>query len=231
MGLIRAAVGAAGGLLADQWKEFFYCDALDKNTLMVKGQKRTTSRSTNTKGNDNIISNGSGIAVADGQCMLIVEQGRVVEVCAEPGEFTWNNSTEPSIFAGSLGESLKNSFKTLGRRFTYGGDTGKDQRVYYINTKEILDNKFGTPTPIMFRVVDSRYRRVRQMQRRLFLQDRGSHRVLHQHLRERRGFLQERGTGFPAEDRIRGRAFSRFRLAGRAGAASLHDPLSHQRAA
>ena len=156
MGLIKAAIGAAGGMLADQWKEFFYCDALEKDVLVVKGQKRTSSRSSNTKGNDNIISNGSGIAVADGQCMIIVEQGKIVEVCAEPGEFTYDTSTEPSIFAGSLGDSIKETFKVIGKRFTYGGDTAKDQRVYYFNTKEIMDNKFGTPNPIMFRIVDSR---------------------------------------------------------------------------
>ena len=156
MGLIKAIAGAAGGALADQWKEFFYCDSLDENTLMVKGQKQITSRSSNTKGNDNIISNGSGIAVADGQCMLIVEQGRVVEVCAEPGQFTFDSSTEPSIFEGGLGKGIIDTFKTIGKRFTYGGDTGKDQRVYYINTKEILNNRFGTPTPIPFRVVDSK---------------------------------------------------------------------------
>ena len=154
MGLIKAGIGALGGTLADQWKEFFYCDALDNNVLVKKGQKRTSSRSSNTKGEDNIISNGSGIAVADGQCMIIVEQGKIVEVCAEPGEFTYDSSTEPSIFAGSFGESLKNTFKTIGKRFTYGGDTGKDQRVYYFNTKEILGNKFGTPNPIMFDVVN-----------------------------------------------------------------------------
>lgn len=156
MGLIKAGTGAVGGVLADQWKEFFYCEALDKNVLVTKGQKRITSRSSNTKGNDNIISNGSGIAVADGQCMIIVEQGKVVEVCAEPGEFTYNSSTEPSIFAGPLGKSISDTFKTIGKRFTYGGDTAKDQRVYYFNIKEILDNKFGTPNPVPFRVVDSR---------------------------------------------------------------------------
>lgn len=153
MGLIKAGLGALGGTLADQWKEFFYCDSLDADTLMVKGQKRTSDRSSNTKGEDNIISDGSGIAVADGQCMMIVEQGKVVEFCAEPGEFTYDSSTEPSIFAGSFGESILNTFKTIGKRFTYGGDTGKDQRVYYFNTKEITDNKFGTATPIPFRVV------------------------------------------------------------------------------
>ena len=155
MGLIKAGIGALGSTLADQWKEFFYCDSLDKETIMVKGQKRISSRSSNTKGSDNIISNGSGIAVADGQCMIIVEQGKIVEVCAEPGEFTYDSSSEPSIFSGKLGNSIKASFATLGRRFTYGGDTGKDQRVYYFNTKELLDNKFGTQNPVPFRVVDN----------------------------------------------------------------------------
>ncbi len=145
-----------GSTLADQWKEFFYCDAMDMEVLVVKGQKRVSGRSSNTKGSDNVISNGSGIAVADGQCMMIVEQGKVVEVCAEPGEYTYDASTEPSIFAGSLGQSILDTFKTIGKRFAYGGDTGKDQRVYYFNTKELLDNKFGTPTPVPFRVVDSR---------------------------------------------------------------------------
>ena len=156
MGLIKAGIGALGGTLADQWKEFFYCDAMGADVLVIKGSKRTTSRSSNTKGNDNIISNGSGIAVADGQCMMIVEQGKVVEVCAEPGQYTYDKSTEPSIFAGNLGDSIAETFKTIGKRFTYGGDTGKDQRVYYVNTKELLDNKFGTPNPIPVRVVDSK---------------------------------------------------------------------------
>ncbi len=155
MGLIKAAIGAAGGVLADQWKEFFYCEALPKEVMMVKGEKVIGNRSSNKKGSDNIISNGSGIAVADGQCMIIVDQGKVVEVCAEPGEFTFDISSEPSIFAGPLGESIINTFKAIGKRFTYGGDTGKDQRVYYFNTKELIDNKFGTANPIPFRVVDN----------------------------------------------------------------------------
>ena len=155
MGLIKALSGAVGGTLADQWKEFFYCDALSSDILMIKGEKRVSGRSSNTKGNDNIISNGSGIAVADGQCMMIVEQGKIVEVCAEPGEYTYDKSTEPSIFTGPLGKGIIDTFKTIGKRFTYGGDTGKDQRVYYFNTKELIDNKFGTPNPIPFRVVDA----------------------------------------------------------------------------
>ncbi len=153
MGLIKAGLGALGGTLADQWKEFFYCDSLSSDVLMKKGEKRVSGRSSNTKGNDNIISNGSGIAVADGQAMIIVEQGKVVEFCAEPGEFTYDTSTEPSIFTGKLGTSILDTFKTIGKRFAYGGDTGKDQRVYYFNTKEITGNRFGTASPIPFRVV------------------------------------------------------------------------------
>ena len=156
MGLIKAGMGALGGTLADQWKEYFYCEAMEKEVMVTKGRKRTSSRSSNTKGSDNIISNGSVIAVADGQCMIIVEQGKVVEVCAEPGEFKYDTSTEPSIFTGSLGTGIKETFRTIGKRFAFGGGTGKDQRVYYFNTKELVDNKFGTPNPIPFRVVDSK---------------------------------------------------------------------------
>lgn len=154
MGLIKAIANAAGSTMADQWKEFFYCDAIDSETLMVRGHKKT-ARSSNTSGNDNIISNGSIIAVADGQCMLIVDQGKVVELCAEPGEFVYDSSTEPSIFTGSLGQGIINTFKTIGKRFTFGGLAPKDQRVYYINIKELVDNKFGTPNPVPFRVVDN----------------------------------------------------------------------------
>ena len=156
MGLIKAGIGALGGTLADQWKEFFYCEAMPKEVLVKKGQKRVSGRSSNTKGSDNIITSGSGIAVADGQCMMIVEQGNVVEICAKPGEFTYDTSTEPSIFSGDLSDSILSTFATVGKRFTYGGDTGKDQRIYYFNTKELIDNKFGTPSPIPFRMVDSK---------------------------------------------------------------------------
>lgn len=156
MGLIKAAVGSLGGVLADQWKEYFYCEAMSADVLAVKGKKRVSGRSSNTRGNDNIISNGSVIAVADGQCMLIVEQGKVVEVCAEPGEFIYNTSTEPSIFEGNLGTSIKQTFHTIGKRFTFGGEPPKDQRVYYFNTKELVGNKYGTPSPVPFRVVDAR---------------------------------------------------------------------------
>ena len=156
MGLIKAIAGATGGVLADQWKEFFYCDAIAPDILQVKGQKRTSGRSSNTRGSDNIISSGSVVAVADGQCMIIVEQGKVVEICAEPGEYTFDASTEPTIFSGGLSKSVPAVLANIGKRFTFGGEPPKDQRVYYFNTKEITGNKYGTASPIPFRVVDEK---------------------------------------------------------------------------
>ena len=155
MGLIKAALGSAGSVLGDQWREYFYCDSMDADVLVAKGQKRTSSRSSNTKGSDNIISNGAVIAVNEGQCMMIVEQGQIVEFAAEAGEFTWNASTEGSVFYGGFGDGLKSSWSTFKRRFTFGADTAKDQRVYFFNTKEIMGNKYGTPAPVPFRVVDT----------------------------------------------------------------------------
>lgn len=155
MGLIKAVKSAAGGVVADQWLEYFYCDSLDSDVLVTKGHKRQQGRGAgNNKGEDNIISNGSVIAVNEGQCMIIVDQGKVVEFCAEAGEFKYDTSTEPSLFCGSLGENIKNTFLTIGKRFTFGGETAKDQRVYFFNTKEIMGNKYGTANPVPFRVVD-----------------------------------------------------------------------------
>ncbi len=153
MGLIHAALGTAGGVLADQWKDFFYCESLSNHVLAAKGKKRSSARSGNY-GSDNIITSGSVIAVADGQCMLIVEQGKIVDVCAEPGEYQYDASTEPSVFFGNLEESVAEVFKVLCKRFTFGGEPPKDQRIYYFNTKEIIGNKYGTPSPVPFRVVD-----------------------------------------------------------------------------
>ena len=155
-GALNAGLGAAGNVLANQWKEFIYCDSIPADTLMVKGRKQVSGKSSNTKGEDNVITNGSGIVVNDGQCMIIVENGKVVEVCAEPGKFTYDTSLAPSIFAGSFGQSLIDSFKMLGQQFTYGGQAGNDQRVYYFNTKVIMGNKYGTPAPVPFRLVDSK---------------------------------------------------------------------------
>ena len=155
MGLIKAGLGALGGTLADQWKDFFVCESLPANVLAIKGEKRIGNRSSNTKATDNIITTGSKILIADGQAMAIVDQGKIVEFSAEPGEFTYDASTEPTIFCGSFGEGLKESFRELGKRFTFGGEPAKDQRVYYFNTKELMGNKYGTANPVPFRVVDN----------------------------------------------------------------------------
>ena len=155
MGLLKAGVGALSGVLADSWRDYFYCESMDADTLVQKGEKKAGGRSSNKKGTDNIISNGSIINVNDGQCMMIVESGKVVELCAEPGEFVYDTGTEPSIFYGPLGENIKRSFSEIGKRFTFGGEPAKDQRVYYFNTKEIIGNKYGTPSPVPFRVVDN----------------------------------------------------------------------------
>ena len=155
MGLIKAAAGATGGVLGDQWKEYFYCESVPAEVLMTKGHKKVSGRSSNRHGSENIITSGSVIAVNDGQCMLIVEQGKVVDVCAEPGEYKYDASTEPSIFCGNLGEGIRSVFQQIGKRFTFGGETPKDQRVYFVNTKELIGNKYGTPNPVPFRVVDT----------------------------------------------------------------------------
>ena len=155
MGLIKAASGAAGGVLADQWKEYFYCEAMPADVLITKAPKKVSGRSSNKHGSENVISNGSVLAVNDGQCMLIVEQGKVVDVCAEPGEYKYDMSTEPSVFCGDQGEGIRNVFQQIGKRFTFGGETPKDQRVYFVNTKELVGNKYGTPNPVPFRVVDA----------------------------------------------------------------------------
>ena len=153
MGLLQAGIGALSGVLADQWREYFYCDSMPENVLMTKGVKRTGSRNANTKGEDNIITNGSIIAVNEGQCMMIVEQGAIVEFSAQAGEFVWDNSTEPSIFYGNFGDNLKSTWEVLKKRFTFGANPAKDQRIYYFNTKEIIGNKYGTANPVPFRVV------------------------------------------------------------------------------
>ena len=153
MGLLKALMGSVGGTLADQWKEYFYCDSMPEDVLAVKGKKRVSGRSANRE-NDNIITNGSVIAVADGQAMMIVDQGKVVEFTAEPGEFTYDASSEPTIFCGDLGTGIMETFKTVGKRFTFGGEKAKDQRVYYFNLKELVGSKYGTPSPGPFRVVD-----------------------------------------------------------------------------
>lgn len=155
MGLIKALKGSVGGILGDQWKEYFYCDSIPQDVIVTKGVKKVSGRSSNKNVVDNIITNGSVIAVNEGQCMIIVDQGKVVEICAEPGEYTYDQSTEPTIFGGDLTTKLEDTLLNIGKRFTFGGEAPKDQRVYFFNTKELMGNKYGTPSPVPFRVVDS----------------------------------------------------------------------------
>jgi len=156
MSALSAAASIAGTAVSDQWKDYFYCEAIPSNVLVLKGKKVITKGAVknSAKGNENIITRGSGIVVADGQCMIIVDDGKIVEICAQPGKYTYDDSTEPSLFSGSLGEGIKETIKNLWGRVAYGGSTGHDQRVYYFNIKELLGNKFGTQNPVPFRVVD-----------------------------------------------------------------------------
>ncbi len=133
-------------------REFFYCDAFPNDILIQKGRKR--DQKGNNKGSDNIISNGSIVVVNEGQCMILVDQGKITEVCAEPGEFVYDASTEPSIFYGNLGENIKNSFIQLGKRISFGGEIPKDQRVYYVNLLEIRNNLWGTAGTFPFFIHD-----------------------------------------------------------------------------
>lgn len=155
MGLMKALVKSVKGTLSDQWKEFFYCDSMPADVLMTRAHKKVQGRGGN-RGNDNVITNESVIAVSDGQCMLIVDQGKVVDFCAEPGEYIYDVSTEPSLFCGNLDDGIAAVFENIGKRFAFGGEAAKDQRVYYINTKELAGNKYGTPSPVPFRVLDAK---------------------------------------------------------------------------
>jgi len=136
MGLIKAAIGSISGTLKDQWKEAIRCDDMDNDTLMVK---RTTPTG--------VISNGSTIIVGPGQCAVIYDNGRIVDASAEEGIYTFDSSSTPSLFAGQFG----GMFKEMWQRFTYNGATAKEQAVFFFNIKEILNNKFGTSTPIMYK--------------------------------------------------------------------------------
>lgn len=150
--ILGNAVSSLGSVVSDQYREYFYCDAFPEGVLAVKGKNKNQKGM--NKGNDNIISNGSVIAVNEGQCMILVDQGKVTEICATPGEFIYDGSTEPSIFYGNLGENIKNSFIALGKRFAFGGEIPKDQRVYFINIKEVRNNLWGTSSPIPFFIHD-----------------------------------------------------------------------------
>ncbi|MBQ9898384.1 MAG: SPFH domain-containing protein, partial [Ruminococcus sp.] len=152
MGLIQAALVGASSTLADTWLEFFTCESIPTDVLVVRGKKQLGKHSSNTKGNENVISDGSGIVVHEGQAMIMVDQGVVTEIATTPGVYKYESGTSPSLFSSSFGAGLKNTFKEMWDRIKHGGDAAKDQRIYYFNMKELLDNKFGTQNPVPFRV-------------------------------------------------------------------------------
>lgn len=149
MGLIKAALTAGSSTLADQWLDYIYCDRMDDNVLMRKGEPKKGG--SNKKGTENIITNGSKIVVGEDQFLIVVNDGKIVDFTAEAGYYTFDQGTEPSMFYGGFGKGLIDSFKKFGERFTTGGVAPHDQRVYFINTRYIKGNKFGTSTPIPFR--------------------------------------------------------------------------------
>lgn len=149
MGLIKAALTAGSSTLADQWLEYIYCPRMEDNVLMRKGTPK--SGGSNTKGTENIITNGSKIIVGEDQFLIVVSDGKIVDFTAEAGNYTFDQGTEPSMFYGGFGKGLIESFKKFGERFTTGGIAPHDQRVYFVNTRLIKGNKFGTTTPIPFR--------------------------------------------------------------------------------
>ena len=116
-----AGTDAVRDTLAGQWKDYIYCDALSNDTLMMRGKRREAPGASGARSGEETISDGSSIIVADGQCAIVTEQGKIADVCAEPGEFVWNRSAEPSVFSGKLGESLAATFTALRSRYEHGG--------------------------------------------------------------------------------------------------------------
>ena len=151
MGLIQAFKGSVSGELANQWKELFVSDSMSADTLVKRAEHKVSGRSSNTKGDADVITKGSAIIVNEGQCAILVDSGKVIDVAAEPGAYEWEENGSASIFAGDFGDI----FKEFGRRFTFGGEKPVQQRVYFVNTKDIVGLKFGTPSPIPFRILDN----------------------------------------------------------------------------
>lgn len=142
MGLIKAFTNSAMSYIGDLWEDYIYCDSMDSSTLVQKGQARK-SAGAGKNASDNVITEGSRIAVNAGQMLVVVENGRIIDFTAEQGGYEYKSKTAPSMFCGDLGEGLKKSFNEIAGRFAFGGQAANDQRVYFINTKEILGNKFG----------------------------------------------------------------------------------------
>ena len=145
MGLIKALISSTSSALGDQFKEFVTCPEIEKNVLVQRGY--VSHGDGNKNPSEGVISNGSGIVVPSGMAMMIIDNGKIVEFTAEAGTYTYDTSSESSIFTGGLGKGIIDTFKTIGKRFTYGGSEARDQRVYYVNLLTITGNKFGSPQP------------------------------------------------------------------------------------
>lgn len=145
MGLIKAALSSVSSGLGDQFKEFVECPQIENNVLIQRGV--VSHGNGNKNAQEGIISNGSAIVVPQGMAAMIIDNGKIAEFTAEPGTFTWDTSSEPSVFTGGLGKGIIDTIKTIGNRITFGGQTAKDQRVYYVNTKIIPGQTFGSSQP------------------------------------------------------------------------------------
>ncbi|QQO07826.1 SPFH domain-containing protein [Breznakiella homolactica] len=148
MGIIKAAVGSIGGTLADQWKDVIKADSMTNATLITRGvqYRKNDKRNSNTKGSDGVITDGSLIHVEENQFMLLTDGGKIIDYSAEPGYFTVNTGTAPSLFNGQADEAIMVAFK----RFQFGGISPKAMRVYFVNTQEIRDIPFGTQSPVNY---------------------------------------------------------------------------------
>ena len=153
MGLIKALTSSTGSVMGDQFKEFVTCPTVESNVLMARGVVQHGDG--NKKPSDGVITNGSKINIPQGWAMMLVDNGKIVEFSSEPGEFIYDSGTEPTIFYGGLGKGIVDSIKTLGSRITYGGQTARDQRVYYVNLLTVTGNKFGSAQPK--KITDEKY--------------------------------------------------------------------------
>lgn len=151
MGFIKAIAGTVSGGLANQWKEFYTCNSLPVQVLMKRADHMKSGRSSNTKNDTDDITRGSAVIVNEGQCAIFVSQGKILDVAAEPGAYTWDDDTSPSFFSGHFSDVIRQGWN----RFTYGGQNPVQQRIYYVNMKELIGCRFGTPTPVPFRILDS----------------------------------------------------------------------------
>ena len=145
MGLIKSLISSTSSTFGDQFKEFVVCPTVNNDVIIQRGIVKHGSGNTNYS--EGVISNGSTIEVPQGMAMMIIDNGEIKEFTSIAGTYTWDTSSEASIFTDGLGKGIVNTFKTIGKRFTYGGEIAKDQRVYYVNIKTIPGNTYGSQQP------------------------------------------------------------------------------------